>query len=153
VREEVLNCEFASGGDGVEEGRHAAVWCGGARGPVFYHRNFHGFELRDEPGNRIGQAKFAFLHHHQHGCADYRLGHRHHPEQRVFGHRLLGFDIRQAVRFEVRHLAVSGDEGHGARDVMRVHVPLHHFVDAGQTPGRETGLFRFRGLDRRRQRR
>jgi hypothetical protein len=57
------------------------------------------------------------------------------------------------VRFEVHDLAIAGDEGHRARDVMRVDVALNHLVDARKTFGREADLFGFYGVDRRREHR
>jgi hypothetical protein len=59
-------------------------------------------ELRNKLGDWIGESHFALFHEHQNGNAGDGLRHGCNPEQGVFGHRLLGFKIHRALRFEVR---------------------------------------------------
>ena len=89
-------------GGGVERGlRRRRGRTGPTTAGLERHRILQGLELRNEPRHWIGEAKLAFLHHHQDRNGNDRLRHGCDSENRVARHGRLGFEIHESVCFEV----------------------------------------------------
>ena len=122
-------------------GRHDVV-LGVARGLSRHHHGWAGLagdghlgilELGHELGDRVVQADLSLFDEHHDGYGGNRLGHRSQAEDRVLGHRSLGFDIRQALSLKVRDSALAGNQRNGAGDVAGVDVTLDGFADPAET--------------------
>jgi hypothetical protein len=107
-------------------------------------------ELGQEARDRIAQPDQPFLDEHHHGDAGHRLGHRGDAEEGVLRHRLLRFEVHQAMRLEVDDPSAPGDERHGAGDLAGVDVALDRIVDPRQPLRRHARLFELLGLTGRR---
>ena len=101
-------------------------------------------ELGDVARHGVAQAQLVLLDHHHDADADDRLRHRGDAEQRVGAHRRARFEIHDAVRRDVRHLAAARDDGDGADEVAGGDAPLEHGVDALEPLARQADVSRDR---------
>lgn len=66
------------------------------------------------------------------------FGHGGHAEDRVFAHFGLILSVHIALGGEVHRLAVPGNCGDSAADMLIFHIPRHHVVDASKALRRES---------------
>jgi hypothetical protein len=87
----------------------------------------------------------AFLVENHHRGRREGLRHRANAEDAVGLHRLSGFAILHALRFEVSDLAVTHHQRDRAGDALVVDILLHGFADTLETLGRQPDEFGFGG--------
>ena len=97
-------------------------------------------ELRDEFGDGVIKAYFAFIHEHHDGGTGEHLGHGSDPEDVVLTDWLLRLDIGVTDQVLVTHLAgFIRDDADDARDFVTLHVGFHRSGDFGAGGRRGVG--------------
>src|SRR5262249_5460637 len=88
------------------------------------HENFGVLEFGKVFRNRVLQLELALFIEHHDGQAGNRLGHGADAENGVRAHRLVGFAVQRALRFEIDDLAVTRHQRNRAGDALVVGVWL-----------------------------
>ena len=107
-----------------------------------FNADFHVFECRDVLRNRILEHDLALLEHHHDRDRGDRLGHGVDAEDRILGHRRLGFGIEHADGLEIRNLAVTHDHRDSARDGALRAFGAQPLGDAVEPLGRQPDVRR-----------
>ena len=135
MRQQVLNGDLAIGRNEVVV-REARA----SLGVPLQDGDLGTLELRQETRYRIVQADLPLFHQHEHGHAGDGLGHGGQAEDGVLGEGQLGLEVHQAMRLEVHDAATASHQRHRTRDLSRVNVALHGFVDPEEALGGEANL-------------
>src|SRR5208283_1120701 len=104
----------------------------GVNEDAFGSENFYAPESRQVGGDWVDEVDAPFFQKRHEGRADDRLGHGIEAEDRVRGHRRLGFLVPPAEAFGVHDLAASRDQRADAGINSAVDVCLHAAPDPFQ---------------------
>ena len=92
--------------------------------------NFESTQFGKEPPDLIPQPELAFFVERHQSDADDRLGHGVDAEDRVVGHRSVGFPVGHADRLPVGDLAFAGHDADRPGELAEVDILLHGLGDA-----------------------
>ncbi len=107
-----------------------------------FHADLHVLECRNVFRDRLVERDLPLLGEHHDRHARDRLAHGVDAEDRILGHRRLGFGIEHADGFEIGDLAIPHDERDGARDGALRTFAAQPLRDAVEPFGRQSDLAR-----------